>query len=140
MKYLIEIEVLDFCDVYLLVQSQKEMSNHLRKIRGSHKNPRRLLQLFNDDFEVFLAFIYASHRLCGALNSIASIDLAAHSKKPEGHSTDSQTAKEVEEIRLREIAELRKRLDAMESEDRRWYCGHCACRSCSEARRKANER
>lgn len=78
--------------------------------------------------------------LCGALDSIASVDLSAHSKKPEGDSMDSQTANEVEEIRLREIAELRKRIDAMESADRRWYCGHCACRSCSEARRKANER
>ena len=51
---------------------------------------------------------------------------------------DSQTARRVDEMRLEEIAQLREQIDAMELEEREGWCGHCACQSCYDAKRKAD--
>ena len=51
---------------------------------------------------------------------------------------DWQTAKQVDGMRLEEIAQLRKRIDALETEEREGWCGHCACQSCYDAKRKAD--
>jgi hypothetical protein len=51
---------------------------------------------------------------------------------------DWTTAKQVDEMRLEEIAELQKRIDALETEEREGWCGHCACQSCHDAKRKAD--
>ena len=36
------------------------------------------------------------------------------------------------------IAEMQKRIDALEAEEREGWCGHCACQSCYDAKRRAD--
>ncbi len=52
---------------------------------------------------------------------------------------DWQTAKQVDEMRLEEIAELKKRIHELETEEQEGWCGHCAGQSCYDAKRKQDQ-
>lgn len=49
---------------------------------------------------------------------------------------DSQWHDQVDEMRVEEINELRSRLERIEHEEQEGWCGHCACQSCYDAKRR----
>lgn len=49
---------------------------------------------------------------------------------------DSQWHDQVDEMRVEEISQLRSRLERIEHEEQEGWCGHCACQSCYDAKRR----
>ncbi len=81
MKYTIELEVDSFGAASSLVEAQRKVAKHNRKIWSSAKSRKQLLQLFNDDFEEFISFVCAAERLSQALQHVAMTEL--DQKKPQ---------------------------------------------------------
>jgi hypothetical protein len=84
MKYTIEIEVDSFGAISALVESRRKVAKHEKKVCGSAKSRKQLLQLFNEDFDEFVSFVCAAERLAKALQYVAMVDLEHDQKKPQG--------------------------------------------------------
>lgn len=81
MKFVIEIELDYFGAIATLVESQRKVARHSKKIWASKKSRKELQRLFSEDFDEFVRFVCAADSLSKAMQYIATIRLDQQSQK-----------------------------------------------------------